>query len=297
MHLVVPTHPYFFWVVCHPNRTFPLKEPEQEPHNRFSLLFTARSYPFLPLTHDPPLLYSLGTGWWCLGLAHALVLCTSKTCPLLMRLPWSRGLSVHSTVHPWPLIAWIVFWFLIFYGLLLSRVRLYLIMGFSFFSLVFAFFVVLLPFLSCHSAIPTVVLCSIVHGSLCPSMVIRLTYVTLGFLDPLYCLWTPLAHFFLLEHPWPICFPWASSAHLLSLGILGSFSNFTFPWTFTTLLGFPSPIIISFIFGVHGLSINPLLSYFIISGLLRPILTFLHHMMPMGLLFFSLGSFRPICFP
>ena len=25
MHLVVPTHPYFFWVACHPSRTFPPK--------------------------------------------------------------------------------------------------------------------------------------------------------------------------------------------------------------------------------------------------------------------------------
>ena len=35
MYLVVPTYPYFFWVVCHPNRTFPPKEPEQESQNRF----------------------------------------------------------------------------------------------------------------------------------------------------------------------------------------------------------------------------------------------------------------------
>ena len=35
MHLVVPTHPYFFWVTCHPSRTFPPKEPEQEPQDRF----------------------------------------------------------------------------------------------------------------------------------------------------------------------------------------------------------------------------------------------------------------------
>ena len=45
MHLVVQTHPYFFWVVCHPSKTFPLKEPEQEPQNRLSLLPTARPYP------------------------------------------------------------------------------------------------------------------------------------------------------------------------------------------------------------------------------------------------------------
>ena len=55
MHLVIPTHPYFFWVVRHPNMTFLLKELEQEPHNRFSLLPTARPHPLLPLTHDPQL--------------------------------------------------------------------------------------------------------------------------------------------------------------------------------------------------------------------------------------------------
>ena len=35
MHLVVPAHPYFFWVACHPSRTFPPKELEQELQNRF----------------------------------------------------------------------------------------------------------------------------------------------------------------------------------------------------------------------------------------------------------------------
>ena len=50
MHLVVPAHSYFLWVVCHPNRTFPPKEPEQEPQNRFSPLPTAR---LCPLTSDP----------------------------------------------------------------------------------------------------------------------------------------------------------------------------------------------------------------------------------------------------
>ena len=63
MYLVVPTHPSFFWVVCHLNKISPPKEFERELQNRFSLLPTARPYPFLPLIHDPPLLYWLGTGW------------------------------------------------------------------------------------------------------------------------------------------------------------------------------------------------------------------------------------------
>ena len=92
------------------------------------------------------------------------------------------------------------------------------------------------------------------------------THATLGFLGPLHCLWAPLSHFFPL---------WASLAHFLILRSRG---------LLLTLLGFPRPITLSFILGTHKLSINPLLSYFITSGLLWPILTFLHHIMPMGLL-------------
>ena len=55
IHLVVPTHPCFFWVVCHPSRTFPPKEPKQECQNRFSHFPTTKPCPLLPLTHDPPL--------------------------------------------------------------------------------------------------------------------------------------------------------------------------------------------------------------------------------------------------
>ena len=113
-------------------------------------------------------------------------------------------------------------------------------------------------------------------------------HVTLGFLDPLHCLWAPLSHFFLLGNPWSICFPWASLAHFLILHSHG---------LLLTLLGFSGPTTLSFIIGTHGFSINPLLFYFITLGLLWPILTFLYHIMPMGLLLFSLGSFRPTCFP
>ena len=114
------------------------------------------------------------------------------------------------------------------------------------------------------------------------------THATLGFLDSLHCLWAPLSHFFLLRHLWPICFSWASLEHFLILHSHG---------LLLTLLEFPNPITLSFTLGAHGFSINHLLSYFITSSLLWPILTFLHHMMLMGLLLLSPGSFRPICFP
>ena len=69
MHLVVPTHPYFFWVACHPSKTFSLKEPEQEPQNRFFFLSPQPDHALWLMTHY--FLYWLGTGWWCLGLARA----------------------------------------------------------------------------------------------------------------------------------------------------------------------------------------------------------------------------------
>jgi len=105
------------------------------------------------------------------------------------------------------------------------------------------------------------------------------THATLGFLNPLHCLRAPLSHFFLLEHSWPICFPWASLAHFL---ILYSHE------LLLTLLGILGPITLSFIIRIHGLSINLLHSYFITSGLLWSILTFLYRRMPMGLLLLSL---------
>ena len=39
----------------------------------------------------------------------------------------------------------------------------------------------------------------------------------------------------------PFLSPWVFSAHLLSLGILGPFSNFAFPWVFTNSFGLSWP--------------------------------------------------------
>jgi len=55
MHLVVLAHPYFLWVVCHPNKIFPPKEPEQEPIIGF-LLSLPPNHALLPLTSPPPVL-------------------------------------------------------------------------------------------------------------------------------------------------------------------------------------------------------------------------------------------------
>ena len=104
-------------------------------------------------------------------------------------------------------------------------------------------------------------------------------YIACGLLCPIS---------FLFGHPWPICFPWASLAHFLimhSHGIL------------LTLLGLLGLITLSFIFEAYGLSINFLLFYFITSGLLWPILIFLHRIISMSLPLLFLGSFKPIFFP
>ena len=147
MHLLVLAHHFLFQVVCYPSRTSPLKESEWEPQNRLSLLPIVRPYPLLPLTYDPLLLYWLGTGWWCLGLTHGPLLCTSKACPLLMHLPWPGGSFVHLFSD-----------FSFFIGLFLSRAGPCLIVGFPLFSPLFAPSITLLPFLSCCSAIYAVVL-------------------------------------------------------------------------------------------------------------------------------------------
>ena len=114
------------------------------------------------------------------------------------------------------------------------------------------------------------------------------TYATLVFSWPISLLVGSLV---------PFLSSWASLAHLLSLGILGRFLIFHTHGLLLTLLSFPGSIILFLILGAHGLPINPLLSYFITSGLLWPILTLLLHIMPMSLLSLSGGSFRPVCFP
>ena len=95
---------------------------------------------------------------------------------------------------------------------------------------------------------------------------------------------------FYLGHPWPICFPWASSALLLTLYSHG---------LLLTSLSFPGPITSYSSLGFMGL---PSIPYSLCLHCFRPagpFLLFSHHTLPMGLLLtISLfpGSFEPICF-
>ena len=166
-------------------------------------------------------------------------------------------------------------------------------MGFSFFSLLLCSFRDL-------ATIPIMLLCYSCRGVKWPQLARPLLgflriLLLIGYNDPVWSLDLYSCYFRL---SWPITLLVGSFVPFLSsLGILGSFSNFALPWTFTNSFGLLDPITLPFIHGAHGLSINPLLSYFITSRLLWSILTFLHHIMPMSLLLLSLGSFRPICFP
>ena len=82
---------------------------------------------------------------------------------------------------------------------------------------------------------------------------------------------------------------WTSLTHLLSLGFLSLFLNFTFPWIITKFFGLPQPnYIIPHPWGSWACH-QPLPFFaFITLSLPQPILTFPHHIPPM-VCFFSLS--------
>ena len=163
-----------------------------------------------------------------MGLARALVLCMSKACPLLMHLPWSEGLFMHFATHPWPLMAWLLSDFSFPYNLLLSRTGPYLILGFSFFSLLLCSFRGL-------ATIPTMLLCYSSCGVIWPQLarpllgLLRIPLL-IGYNDLVRSLDLYSCYFGL---SWPITLLMGSFVQFLSsLGILGPFA----------FLGHPSPI-------------------------------------------------------
>ena len=95
-----------------------------------------------------------------------------------------------------------------------------------------------------------------------------------------------MSHLFSLGHPWLICFPWASLALFLTSHHHGLLLN---------SLGFPGPITLFLILGVHALAINPLLSLFsLLWACCGPFSLF--HIIYYPWFAFSLfpGSFKPI---
>ena len=85
-------------MICHPSRTFPPKELEQESHNR--LPPSPHHQTISSLTSGPwpttPVLARYK--WVCLSLVHAPLPCKSMVCLSFMHLPLSvslSGLAVH----------------------------------------------------------------------------------------------------------------------------------------------------------------------------------------------------------
>ena len=96
----------------------------------------------------------------------------------------------------------------------------------------------------------------------------------------------PMSHLFSFGRPGPVCFLWASSALFLTLHYHGLLLN---------SLGFPGPITLFLILGVHGLALNPYLSLLsLLWACCGPFSLF--HIIYYPWFAFSLfpGSFKPI---
>ena len=100
--------PSFGWYVI-PAEHFPQKSLSGNLRIGFPLLPIVKPYPFLSLTHDPPLLYWISTSWLCLSLVRAPLPCVSMACLLFMRLPWHKGLSACFATCSWPFVVWMSF--------------------------------------------------------------------------------------------------------------------------------------------------------------------------------------------
>ena len=147
------------------------------------------------------LLYWPGTSWWSLGLARARLLRVSKTCPL--RLPWSGGSFAYSAAHPWLLMAWATFKFLILYDSLPLGARLCLIVGFLPSAYPFAPFCSFAT-ISCYSIPPFLLWCYLTPAwwASLGLMLILLSMTQHGHLGfVLHCLWALLSHLFPPGHP------------------------------------------------------------------------------------------------
>ena len=125
MHLMVPTQLCFFLVVCHPSRTLPPKEPEQEPRNRsFPSLHrqTMSSYVW-PITSPCPVLAG-----------YRLVRSGPYACLYSMYV--QKSVCCSYVCHGWPAQSAIrfltIFWFPFLYGLPCLGIGPFLMVGFAF---------------------------------------------------------------------------------------------------------------------------------------------------------------------
>ena len=275
MHLVVSTQFYFFWVICHLSKTLPQKDLEQEPQNRFFPSPHRQTMPFYLwlMTSPCPVL----TGYRLVMFGSRLVMFGSCACFSFM---YVQNLSTaHAFVvvglHSLPSIFWLFSGSPFFYVLPHLGPGPCLTMSFAFLQL--PFFLLLSPAIPLYHSC-----CEIV----CPNPVGLLWACHLFFSQ-----WssTAIESFItsLTGSCVPFVFSWASLTHLLSLGLLGSFLNFAFPWAFIEFFGPPQlNYIIPHPWGLWTCH-QPLNFFaFITLGLPWPIITFPHHILPMVCFFF-----------
>ena len=98
----------------------------------------------------------------------------------------------------------------------------------------------------------------------------------------------------------PFASSWASLAHLLSLGFLGSFPNSAFPWAFTNFFGLLRlNYLIPHLWGLwtcyQSLTFFTFIT-FVTSGCCGPFSLFYIIYCPWVCFFSLLGSFRPVYF-
>ena len=130
-------------------------------------------------------------------------------------------------------------------------------------------------------------------------------FIAFGLFCPILFFWASLTHFIAFGLLCPILFFWASSAHFITFGLLcpilffwasSAYFNSLLPWAFAKSFGLPRPKLphplLLGLWAFHQL-LTHLIQYFVH---LWPILAFLHHILPMGFLFLSSGSFWPVCF-
>ena len=158
------------------------------------------------MTHH--FLYWLGTGWWSLGLvrastssptAHAFAVFWRLVYTFYRALWASYGMGFFLICHSlW--LASFGDWALLDRGHSFPRPILCSLRG------------LVSIFLQYHFAIPAVMLLdSILLGLFRPAVYFPPSDSVYSLDLFLHCLQAPMSHF-PLGHPWPICFPWASSA-------------------------------------------------------------------------------------
>ena len=199
MHLVILAHPYFLWVVCHPNKTFLPKEPEQEPIIGF-LLSLPPDHALLPLTSPPPVLAG-----------YRLVM--SKPCACFISMYIQNLPATHSFAVVWRFVctscrlSLASYGFLASHSLKLASFGARLLLGYGLFFLQ-----------------PTLLL---FFCSLCVSCCIALPFLLWRYLTQ--ACWASLSLLFIL----PSMTQYSHLGFLVTLGILGPFTFLGPFWPFS----------------------------------------------------------------